>query len=230
MSSQKDIIRKIYLIGDAVLNHKMNLRFSGFILYGPPGNGKTEIARQSARLLAQNNSVDIYFIDGTDIATPKWGEAEEKLKNIFSVSTENKDPNRGKIIILDDIESTMLGRSADIAKEWHFSINSVLFHSLDNQLEQPMKFLVIGTSNRIDLVDKALLSRLYPIEIKSPNVEQMQEFLKLALEENNLLLGNESLINKVSEKIRIGEISDYRGIEHSILEEYVSQMEKELYG
>ena len=144
--------------------------------------------------------------------------------------TIDKDPNRGKIIILDDIESTMLGRSADIAKEWHFSINSVLFHSLDNQLEQPMKFLVIGTSNRIDLVDKALLSRLYPIEIKSPNVEQMQEFLKLALEENKLPLGNESLINKVSEKIRIGEISDYRGIEHSILEEYVSQMEKELYG
>lgn len=151
--------------------------FRGFLLFGPPGTGKTAIVK---RLVYELDTLDsslqyhLFFVDGARIAAPKWGEAERRLKEVFQkpkVLQREYGPRSRLIILLDDIESLLLSRSAEIAKEWHFSINSIFFHEMDNL--DPRNCLVYATTNRKDLVDAAILNRMYSIEIPPPPLEEL---------------------------------------------------------
>uniref|UniRef100_A0A7C2K5F5 AAA family ATPase n=1 Tax=candidate division WOR-3 bacterium TaxID=2052148 RepID=A0A7C2K5F5_UNCW3 len=178
---QKNAFRKLYNVITWLFSGEYNfLPFKGFLLYGPPGTGKTEIAKQVSKKVAQAfPTVKIMFVDGADIASPKWGDAEKKLQSVFHVSEHEK-----KIIIFDDIECLMISRSASLAKEWHYSINSVLFHALD--FIDPSKCIVISTTNRFDLVDEALKSRFYPIEIPYVPKEELYNLLENTLKKLEL--------------------------------------------
>lgn len=153
--------------------------FKGFILLGPPGTGKTEIIKQVAKSIGENlkgHGFKTYFllVDGADIASPKWGDAEKSLKKVFQQSFEmQKTTNKPtKIILLfDDIESLVLRRGTDLAKEWHYSINSILFHELDDI--DPSNTIMFATSNKPELVDDAILTRLYPITFQPLPLEQL---------------------------------------------------------
>jgi SpoVK/Ycf46/Vps4 family AAA+-type ATPase len=152
----------------------------GFLFEGPPGTGKTELARQIARKtspwFSENEQPYLLFIDGATIATPKWGDAEKTLQAVFSFHNFIR---RKVIVLFDDIESLMLARSLEIAKEWHFSINAVLFHELDEI--DVSKTFVFATTNRPDLVDEALRDRLYPIKFQLPSKESLLEIAKQVL-------------------------------------------------
>jgi SpoVK/Ycf46/Vps4 family AAA+-type ATPase len=130
-------------------------------------------------------NVGYILVDGSSIASPRWGEAEKSLKSIFSISTELANSKDRKIIILfDDIESLMLARGSDLAKEWHYSINSVLFHEIDDL--DPTKTIVTATTNRFDLVDDALASRLYKIEIPAIGLQELKPVIKSILNESDV--------------------------------------------
>ncbi|ADI73078.1 AAA ATPase central domain protein [Methanohalobium evestigatum Z-7303] len=153
--------------------------FRGFILLGPPGTGKTEVIRQVAKEIDKNlqvHNIITYFalVDGANIAAPKWGDAEKNLKDVFQkINYLNQgEGNSNKIILLfDDIESLVLKRGADLAKEWHYSINSILFHELDKI--NPSNVIMCATSNKPELVDDAILTRLYPIDVPSLPIDQL---------------------------------------------------------
>ena len=212
LSYQQRIFRKIYNVVNWLFNSTYkNLPFRGFLLYGPPGTGKSEIVKQVSKKMTEAYlNLKIYYIDGSDIAAPKWGEAEQKLQEVFNIPENSR-----RIIIFDDIESLMMSRGANIAKEWHYSINSVLFHSLD--FLDPSKCIVLATTNRIDLVDEALKSRFYLIEI--PRVPK-SELLKLldntmsTIELPEIIKSKVAL--KVKRKIENDEIQDLRGVLYEV--------------
>lgn len=160
-----------------------NSPFKGFILTGPPGTGKTEVVKQSARDLDSKlgvvGEVDFLLIDGASIAAPKWGEAEKKLRKVFR-EVDNPKRNAKLIILFDDIESLMLTRGTDLAKEWHYSINSILFHELDKV--NPTNCMIFATTNRPDLVDDAIMTRLYHIEAPSLPIDQLMEVVDQILD------------------------------------------------
>jgi SpoVK/Ycf46/Vps4 family AAA+-type ATPase len=114
------------------------------------------------------------MVDGASIAAPKWGEAENRLREVFKytdkLTKEHKNPKL--IILFDDIESLMISRGADLAKEWHYSINSILFHELDRL--DPTSTIVCATTNRIDLVDAAITTRLYPVTIDTVTIQSLK--------------------------------------------------------
>lgn len=144
--------------------------FRGFIFLGPPGTGKTELGRQVSRELDERLrnagiKVKLCIVDGASIAAPKWGRAEKNIRDIFSLAREEssgKSTRTKAILLFDDIESLILSRGEGIAEEWHYSINSILFHELDEI--NPSEMIVIATSNKPEMVDDAILSRLHKIE------------------------------------------------------------------
>jgi len=160
------------------------LPFRGFLLEGPPGNGKTEIAKQAARIVGsqlRNYNVYFMFIDSADIASPKWGDAENKIRRIFRVAN---DQNSKTILLFDDIDCFMIKRGAEISKEWHYSINSVLFHEIDNL--NPSRIIILATSNKPHLIDDALRSRLYSIQVPAPTIDDLIEIAKQILLKNEI--------------------------------------------
>jgi SpoVK/Ycf46/Vps4 family AAA+-type ATPase len=153
-----------------------NNPFKGFLIEGTPGTGKTELVKQVAHKLDRRmKNVYFLFVDGASIASPKWGEAEQKLRRIFRKRQElHQSHNNPKLLILfDDIESLMISRGAELAKEWHYSINSILFHEIDAL--DPLNTILLATTNRIDLVDDAIISRLYSITVDHVPVEQLKK-------------------------------------------------------
>jgi len=118
---------------------------SGVLLYGPPGTGKTLIAEAVA------NEVDAGFevIDGPEIVSKYKGESEEKLRETFERAVERSPA----VVFIDEIDSIAAARDAEADME-----NRVVAQllTLMDGLESGEEVIVIGATNRVDVVDPAL--------------------------------------------------------------------------
>jgi AAA+ superfamily predicted ATPase len=120
------------------------------------------------------DDVVLVIVDGADIARGRYGDSEEQLRKLFQFAREGEfhghrhedDPIRRTVMLFDDVESLFLERGSGGAKEWHFSQNSVFFHAIDEL--DTARTAVLLTTNRIDLVDAAIIDRFLPYEFGTP--------------------------------------------------------------
>src|SRR5581483_10799855 len=127
------------------------------------------------------DDVVLVIVDGADIARGRYGDSEEQLRKLFQYAREGEfhghrheeDPTRRTVLLFDDVESLFLARSSGGAKEWHFSQNSVFFHAID-ELDSSRTAVVL-TTNRIDLVDEAIVDRFLPYEFGTPPKDVLEE-------------------------------------------------------
>ncbi|MPZ13260.1 MAG: AAA family ATPase [Chloroflexi bacterium] len=123
----------------------------------------------------------LVIVDGADIARGRYGDSEEQLRKLFQFAREGEfhghrhedDPVRRTVLLFDDVESLFLARGSGGAKEWHFSQNSVFFHAVDEL--DTARTAVVLTTNRIDLVDEAIIDRFLPYEFGAPPPEVLRE-------------------------------------------------------
>jgi transitional endoplasmic reticulum ATPase len=143
---------------------------SGILLYGPPGCGKTLIAK----VLASESEANMYSINGPEIMNKYYGETEARLRDIFK---EAKD-NSPSIIFIDEIDAIAPKREevyGDVEKR----VVAQLLALMDGLTERG-NVIVLGATNRPDSVDPALrrpgrFDR--EVEISVPNEEGRLEVL-----------------------------------------------------
>lgn len=161
----------------------------GVLLYGPPGTGKTLIARELARQLNATETTKI--VNGPSIFDKYVGEAERNVRELFAdADAEWKlrgEQSRLHLIVLDELDSiakTRSGSTGDGSSTRDAVVNQLL--SEMDGVRQRGNVLVVGLTNRKDLVDPALLrpGRLeVHVEIVPPDYEGREEILQIVLRE-----------------------------------------------
>ena len=154
----------------------------GILLYGPPGCGKTLIAKAVANSLSKkvaelsgNKNVRSYFLNikGPELLNKYVGETERQIRMVFQRAREKAEEGTPVIIFFDEMDSLFRTRGTGISSDMESTIVPQLLAEIDG-VESLRDVIVIGATNREDLIDPAILrpGRLdVKIKIERPNEE-----------------------------------------------------------
>jgi proteasome-associated ATPase len=167
----------------------------GVLLYGPPGCGKTLIAKAVANSLAKavasktgREDAHSYFLNikGPELLNKYVGETERQIRLIFSRAKEKSEEGLPVIVFFDEMDSLFRTRGTGISSDVESTIVPQLLSELDG-VEGLKNVIVIGASNREDLIDPAILrpGRLdVKIKIERPDNEAARQIFSIYLDED----------------------------------------------
>lgn len=170
---KRELLSAIEIVGGAAdIPERMrrDLVPRGFIFHGPPGTGKTLFAKAVAKELGGT----ILVVSGPEITDKYVGESERKVRDLFAQARRNAPA----VVVFDEFDSIAGQRSGrdDGGSRAGNAIVAQLLTELDG-FRPATPVLIIGTTNRLDLIDEALLrpSRFRPIGIGLPTPEARRE-------------------------------------------------------
>ncbi|MGW0176213.1 proteasome ATPase [Rhodococcus sp. NPDC003322] len=198
--------RQIEQIRDAVelpflhkdLFHEYALRPpKGVLLYGPPGCGKTLIAKAVANSLAKKiaeargqdaKDAKSYFLNikGPELLNKFVGETERHIRMIFQRAREKASEGTPVIVFFDEMDSIFRTRGSGVSSDVETTVVPQLLSEIDG-VEGLENVIVIGASNREDMIDPAILrpGRLdVKIKIERPDAESAQDIFSKYLTES----------------------------------------------
>ncbi len=158
----------------------------GILLYGPPGCGKTLIAKAVANSLAKKaaelrgeTQAKSYFLNikGPELLNKYVGETERHIRLIFARAREKAGQGTPVVVFFDEMESLFRTRGSGVSSDVETTIVPQLLSELDG-VERLENVIVIGASNREDMIDPAILrpGRLdVKIKIERPDAESAGE-------------------------------------------------------
>lgn len=180
----------------------------GMLMYGPPGNGKTMIARA----VAQSMGASFFSIEGPELLSKELGENEKRLSDVF-VEAENKG---NSVIFIDEIDSIAPVRN-ESAAEYQVSLVARLLTLMDGL--KANNVFVIGATNRISAIDPALrrpgrfdLEFEIPLPSTANRLDILSKYIKLDRKE----LFDESVSYKTLQKLS-DMTTGYSGADLSLL-------------
>jgi proteasome-associated ATPase len=164
----------------------------GVLLYGPPGCGKTLIAKAVANSLAQKvaersrrSDAKSYFLNvkGPELLNKYVGETERQIRLIFARAKEKSDQGVPVIVFFDEMDSLFRTRGTGVSSDMESTVVPQLLSELDG-VESLKNVIVIGASNREDLIDPAILrpGRLdVKIKIDRPDEDSALQIFRIYL-------------------------------------------------
>jgi len=167
----------------------------GVLLYGPPGCGKTLIAKAVANSLAVavadktgRDDARSYFLNikGPELLNKYVGETERQIRLIFSRAKEKSEEGVPVIVFFDEMDSLFRTRGTGISSDVESTIVPQLLSELDG-VETLKNVIVIGASNREDLIDPAILrpGRLdVKIKIERPGLDAAKDIFRIYLDDD----------------------------------------------
>jgi proteasome-associated ATPase len=159
----RDSIELPYLHPEIFADHKLSPP-KGILLYGPPGCGKTLIAKAVANSLAKSiemrtgKATTAYFLNvkGPELLNKYVGETEYKIREVFKKAREKANEDVPVVIFFDEMDSLFRMRGSGISSDMEATVVAQFLSEIDG-VESLKNVIVIGASNRQDLIDPAVL-------------------------------------------------------------------------
>jgi proteasome-associated ATPase len=167
----------------------------GVLLYGPPGCGKTLVAKAIANSLAKQiqkktgkEGIKGYFINvkGPELLNKYVGETERKIREVFQKAREKARDGFPVVIFFDEMDSLFRSRGMGISSDMESTVVPTFLAEIDG-VEGLKDVIVVGASNRQDLLDPAVLrpGRLdIKIKIDRPNAEGAKDIFSKYMNAN----------------------------------------------
>jgi proteasome-associated ATPase len=180
-----DAVELPFLHQDLFAEHRLPAP-KGILLYGPPGCGKTLIAKAVANSLAKkvaeitgDKNTRSYFLNikGPELLNKYVGETERQIRLVFQRAREKSEEGVPVIVFFDEMDSLFRTRGTGISSDMEATIVPQLLAEIDG-VEALKNVIVIGASNREDLIDPAILrpGRLdVKIKIERPNEDAARQ-------------------------------------------------------
>ncbi len=180
----RDAVELPYLHPDLFREHQLKPP-KGVLLYGPPGCGKTLIAKAVANSLAKKVAAKTgqegksYFLNikGPELLNKYVGETERHIRLVFQRAREKASEGTPVIVFFDEMDSLFRTRGSGVSSDVENTIVPQLLSEIDG-VELLENVLVIGASNREDMIDPAILrpGRLdVKIKIERPDAESARD-------------------------------------------------------
>ena len=159
-----DAVELPFVHRDLFIEHKLPAP-KGILLYGPPGCGKTLIAKAVANSLAKkvsevtgDKNAKSYFLNikGPELLNKYVGETERQIRLVFQRAREKSEEGMPVIVFFDEMDSLFRTRGTGISSDMESTIVPQLLAEIDG-VETLKNVIVIGASNREDLIDPAIL-------------------------------------------------------------------------
>jgi len=168
----------------------------GILLYGPPGTGKSLLAQAVAREFQAN----FILVKGPEIFSKWLGESEAELRYIFQLA-HRVVPS---IVLFEQIDTIAPRRGRDSGVQAAERVVSQLLAEMDSI--QPMSgIVVLGTTNRFDLIDPALLqARRFGAHIHVPLPDEIQRRQILSIHLRDVILDNKASLEELVQRVSAG--------------------------
>jgi proteasome-associated ATPase len=159
----KDAVELPFLYPDLFANYKLGAP-KGVLLYGPPGCGKTLIAKAVANSIAKKmghltgKQLRSYFlhVKGPELLNKYVGESERQVREVFKKAKERADEGHPVIVFFDEMDALFRTRGTGVSSDVESTIVPQFLSEIDG-VERLRNVIVIGASNRQDLIDPAVL-------------------------------------------------------------------------
>ncbi|EYT78411.1 MULTISPECIES: proteasome ATPase [unclassified Streptomyces] len=197
----RDAVELPYLYPDLFKEHELRPP-KGVLLYGPPGCGKTLIAKAVANSLAKKVAEvtgqaagKSFFLNikGPELLNKYVGETERQIRLVFQRAREKASEGTPVIVFFDEMESLFRTRGSGVSSDVENTIVPQLLAEIDG-VEGLQNVVVIGASNREDMIDPAILrpGRLdVKIKIERPDAEAAKDIFAKYLTERLPLHGDD---------------------------------------